>query len=78
MSPVFLAHLQHNWPLTMIVVGLLIYLPIALITGDFHTNQGRIPRSADPTRYWKWILSFTSLLLACVAVLAGSFVLAMK
>jgi hypothetical protein len=78
MSPAFLAHLQRNWPLTVIIVGLLIYLPIALITGDFYTNQGRIFRSAEPKRYSKWILAFTSLLLACVAVLAGSFVLAMK
>jgi hypothetical protein len=75
MSPVFLAHLQQQWPLAVIATGLLVYIPITLIKGVFYTNQGRIFRSTDSARYWKWVFSFMALDLACVAVLLGSFLL---
>lgn len=78
MNSDFLSHLRHNWPLTIIVVGLLIYIPITLIQGVFYTNQGRIIKSAEPARYWKWVICFVVLLVSSVVVLAGSFMLSSK
>jgi hypothetical protein len=76
MTPSFTAHLLRNWPLALIVAGLLGSLPIALLTGVFHTNQGRIRRGAEPGRYWKWLCGFGLLALCCGAVLLGSYRLA--
>jgi hypothetical protein len=73
MSPGFLEHLHRNWPLALIVAGLLIFLPVTLLRGVFYTNQGRILRSTEPERYRKWVLSFLALELACLAVLLGSY-----
>jgi hypothetical protein len=78
MSPVFLAHLQQHWPLSVIAAGLLVYIPITLIKGVFYTNQGRIFRSSEPARYWKWVFSFSALHLACVLVLLGSFLVSRR
>jgi hypothetical protein len=75
MNPRFLDHLQHNWPLAVIVIGLFVYIAITLVTGMFYTNQGRILKSSDPARYWKWVLSFIVLDLSCAVVLLGSFLL---
>jgi hypothetical protein len=75
MQTEFLNHLQRNWPLAVIAGGLLVYLPISLVQGVFHTNQGRILKSAEPARYWRWVLSFLALEAACTGVLAGSFLL---
>lgn len=76
MNPAFIGHLRQNWPLALVVAGLLIYIPITLVQGVFYTNQGRIFRSSDPARYWRWIFLFTILLLASAAVLVVSFWLA--
>lgn len=73
MTPEFIRHLQHNWPLAMVVVGLFFYLPIVLISGIFFTNQGRILRSKEPTRYWRWVALMLGLCLACLGVLIGSY-----
>jgi hypothetical protein len=74
----FIHHLQHNWPLTVVVVGLVFYLPIVLISGIFFTNQGRILRSSEPARYWRWVALMLGLFLACLAVLVGSYGLSGK
>ena len=75
MKPDFILHLKHNWPLAVVAVGILLYLPIVLISGVFFTNQGRIVRSIEPARYWRWVALFLGLLLACVVVLFGSYFL---
>ena len=75
MDPDFIQHVQRNWPLAVITIGLLIYLPIVLVSGVFFTNQGRILRSNEPVRFRRWVLLFSVLLLACVAVLFGSYFL---
>jgi Mn2+/Fe2+ NRAMP family transporter len=72
-TPEFAHHLQHNWPLAVVIVGLLFYLPIVLISGVFFTNQGRILRSKEPSRYWRWVALMLGLFLACLAVLVGSY-----
>jgi Mg2+ and Co2+ transporter CorA len=72
-QPNFLTHLQHNWPLTVIAIGLLLFVPLVLVTGVFPTNQGIVPRSLDPARYWRWVAGFALLLLACWVVLFGSY-----
>jgi threonine/homoserine/homoserine lactone efflux protein len=72
-SAAFIHHLQHNWPLAVVIVGLLFYLPLVLIGGVFFTNQGRIHRSKEPTRFWRWVALMLGLLLACLAVLVGSY-----
>jgi len=74
----FLLHLQHNWPLAAIALGLLLFVPIVLVTGVFPTNQGRVLRSEDPVGYWRWVAGFVLLLLACSIVLIGSFFLSAK
>lgn len=76
MNPGLVQHLQRNWPLAVIVAGLLVYLPITLIRGEFYTNQGPIRKVAEPARYWRWVLGFGGLLLACAATLLASFFLA--
>ena len=38
MKPDFILHLQRNWPLAVVVVGLALYIPIALVSGVFLTN----------------------------------------
>lgn len=75
MHPDFVHHLQHNWPLTIVVIGLVIFIPIVLATGVFPTNQGSIRRSHDPDAYWRWVHWFVVLLAASTAVLAGSYLL---
>lgn len=54
---------------------LAVSIPIVLIRGDFSTNQGTIHRSVDPTRSWMWVALFLGLLLACLIVLVGSYLL---
>jgi threonine/homoserine/homoserine lactone efflux protein len=71
--PDFIAHLQHNWPLAVIVVGLFFYIPIALVGGVFFANQGKIVRSVEPTRYWRWVVRLTGLFLACLVVIRPPF-----
>jgi Na+/H+ antiporter NhaD/arsenite permease-like protein len=75
MKPDFLLHLQKNWPLAVIVAGLMIYIPIALVSGVFYTNQGWIARSNEPDRYWRWVLLFCTLLAVSLAALFGSYYL---
>jgi hypothetical protein len=75
MKPDFILHLKHNWPLAVVAVGILLYLPVVLISGVFFTNQGRIVRSLNPTRYWGWVALMLGLLLASLAVLFGSYFL---
>jgi hypothetical protein len=74
----FLLHLQHNWPLAAIALGLLLLVPIVLVTGVFPTNQGRVLRSEDPESYWRWVVGFALLSLACLVVLIGSYFLSAK
>jgi threonine/homoserine/homoserine lactone efflux protein len=71
----FIRHLEHNWPLAIVVVGVFLYLPIVLVSGVFFTNQGRIRRSTAPTRYWRWVALMSGLFLACLGVLVGSYYL---
>ncbi|HVC16249.1 MAG TPA: hypothetical protein VNE18_03010 [Rhodanobacter sp.] len=78
MSISFIQHLQHNWPLAAIALGLLLFVPIVLVTGVFTTNQGSVTRSRDPEDYWRWVVRFTVLLLVCVAVLFGSYFLSAR
>jgi threonine/homoserine/homoserine lactone efflux protein len=73
MTPEFIRHLQHNWPLAAVVVVLFLYLPVVLLSGTFFTNQGRILRSKDPSRYWRWVASMSGLFLLCLGVLVGSY-----
>jgi len=74
----FIIHLQHNWPLAAAAAGLLLYIPVVLVTGTFFTNQGNITRKNEPTRYWRWVALFLGLLLASLVVLFGSYFLTMK
>jgi hypothetical protein len=76
--PDFIAHLQHNWPLAVVVVGLFLYIPIVLVGGVFFTNQGKIIRSVEPTRYWRWVALMSGLFLASLAVLSGSYFLSRR
>jgi hypothetical protein len=69
---------KHNWPLAAAAAGLLLYIPVVLVTGTFFTNQGNITRKNEPTRYWRWVALFLSLLLASLVVLFGSYFLSMK
>ena len=73
MNPTFLDHVRRNWPLAVVGIGLSIYIPITLIQGVFYTNQGRILRTAEAARYWKWVLLFTVLDLVSIAVLLGTY-----
>jgi len=75
MQPAFILHLQHNWPLAVIVGGLILYIPIVLLCGVFYTNQGKIVRSQESARYWRWVVLIVGLLLACSAVFFGSYFL---
>ena len=75
MRPDFLDHLRREWPLVLVAVLLLIYLPITLYTGVFYTNQGNILRDSDPNRYWSWIRRFALLLAVSLAVIIGSYFL---
>jgi hypothetical protein len=72
-TPEFIRHLQHNWPLAAVVLLLLLYLPVALVSGTFFTNQGNILRSKQPARYWRWVLSMSALCLVSWGVLVGSY-----
>jgi hypothetical protein len=72
-KPDFLAHLRHAWPLTLVAVLLTVYLPIALFTGTFYTNQGNIKKVSDPQQYWIWVRRFFALCLICWAVLIASY-----
>ena len=67
MDPGFVAHLQRNWPLTVLVVGIALYLAVCLAIGVFYTNQGLVYRAATPARYWRWVRLFGLLLLGCAA-----------
>jgi hypothetical protein len=78
MNSDFINHLQRNWPLTIVVLGLVIYIPVTLISGVFYINQGRILKSAEPARYWKWVAFFIALHLSSVVTLVGSFFLSSK
>jgi hypothetical protein len=75
MKPDFILHLQHNWPLAIVIAGLLIYLPIVLLGGVFFTNQGRVVRSDNPSLYWRWVWGFIVLLLVLLLVFFGSYLL---
>ncbi len=75
MKSEFLLHLQNNWPLAVIVGGLTIYIPIALVSGVFYTNQGWIARSNEPDRFWRWMRAFFMLLASSGAVLFGAYFL---
>jgi Mn2+/Fe2+ NRAMP family transporter len=75
MTPPFLVHLRHNWPLAVAVAVLGVYLPIVLASGVFFTNQGNVLRSKDPVQYWRWVARLTALLLAGCVVLVGSYLL---
>lgn len=68
-------HLKHSWPLALITLCLAVYLVIALLGGTFFTNQRRIARSTDPTRYWRWIRIFATLFVLGATVLIGSYLL---
>jgi hypothetical protein len=74
-KPDFIIHLKHNWPLAVIIVGIILYIPIVLISGVFLTNQGKIFRLNEPTRYWRWVALLLGLLLASLVVLFGSYFL---
>jgi H+/Cl- antiporter ClcA len=71
----FIRHLHHNWPLAMVIAVLFCYLPVVLVSGIFFTNQGRILRSAESARYWRWVALMVGLFLGCVGVLVGSYYL---
>jgi threonine/homoserine/homoserine lactone efflux protein len=71
----FIQHVRHNWPLALALAGLLFYLPIVLVSGIFFTNQGRVLRSREPRRYWRWVALMSGLFLACLGVLVGSYYL---
>jgi hypothetical protein len=75
MTEEFVSHLKHNWPLLVVVIGLLLYIPVILITGVFYTNQGNILRSNDPERFWRWVIRLIILLVVSSVVLIGSYVL---
>ncbi len=77
-NPDFIIHLKHNWPLAVIIAGMVLYLPIVLMSGVFFTNQGRIFRAKEPTRYWRWVALFLGLLLASLVVLFGSYFLSKR
>lgn len=48
MTPEFMLHLRRNWPLALVVAGLLLYLPVVLVGGVLVTNQGSVNRSREP------------------------------
>ena len=73
MKPDFLDHLRHAWPLTLAALLLTIYLPIALLTGTFYSNQGSIRKASNPERYWGWVRRLFVLLLVSWAVLIASY-----
>jgi hypothetical protein len=52
-----------------------IYLPLALLRGEFYPNQGPVlrDRDPDPEGYWRWIRRFRVLFLAGAGVLIGSY-----
>jgi hypothetical protein len=74
----FILHLQHNWPMVVAAAGLLVYIPVVLVSGIFYTNQGSISRKNEPTRYWRWVALFLGLLLASLVVLFGSYFLSKR
>jgi hypothetical protein len=75
MKPDFLHHLQHNWPLGLVVVALAVYLPVVLIRGVVVTNQGGIKRSDEPERFRSWVRTFAVLLVIAAGVLVGTYFL---
>ena len=75
MKPDFIHHLQHNWPLAVVVVGLAVYLPVVLIRGVVVTNQGGIKRSHEPERFRNWVRTLVVLLVVAAAVLLGTYFL---
>jgi hypothetical protein len=72
-SPQLLAHIKENWLGALVVGGLALYLPIALATGVFYTNQRWIRRSEQPREYWGWMARFAAILLISLAVFAGAY-----
>ena len=78
MSASFLFHLQHNWPLAVVVAGLALFIPAVLLFGVFPSNQGNVVRSRDPVTYWRWIRRFVALFVVSSVVLVGSFFLSAK
>ena len=76
LKPDFLGHLRGEWPLVLVAAGLLVYLPIVLLRGVFYTNQGNVLREVEPAQYWRWVRRFIVLLLVCLAVILGSYLLA--
>jgi hypothetical protein len=74
----FLLHLQHNWPLAVVVAGLALFIPAVLLFGVFPSNQGNVVRSLDPITYWRWVRRFVALFVVSSAVLVGSFFLSAK
>jgi Mn2+/Fe2+ NRAMP family transporter len=75
MTPDFLHHLRHNWPLALVVVGLAVYLPVVLIRGVVITNQGSIRRSQEPERFRSWVRTLVVLLVVAAAALVGTYFL---
>lgn len=73
MQASLILHFQHNWPLAITALGLLIFIPIVLITGVFPTNQGSVRRSHNPASYWRWVAGFVVILLAAWIVLFVSY-----
>jgi Mn2+/Fe2+ NRAMP family transporter len=77
MKLTFIEHLRGEWPLVLVAVGMLIYIPVVLVRGVFYTNQGNVLREVDPEGYWRWIRRFLVLLLVCLTVIFGSYYLAL-
>ena len=73
MNSELLTHLQHNWPLAAAASVAALYLLVALAGGVVYTNQGRVVREREPALYWRWVRRFALLVVACVAVLLGSY-----
>jgi hypothetical protein len=73
MSPGFVDHLQRNWPLLAVVVVGAIYVVVGLTLGVLYTNQGKVYRAQTPRQFWHYVQVFGLLLLACTAVLVGSY-----
>ena len=58
--------------MAIVVVGG-IYVVISLALGAFYTNQGKVYRAQNPRQFWHYGRVFGLLLLACTAVLVGSY-----
>ena len=71
----FIHHLLHNWPLTLIVVGLAIGVPIVFSRGVLYLNAGPVRRSREPDKFRKWSRQLLVILVIAAAVLIGSYFL---